>query len=68
MDSKEKELEQIESIMAKTDFWNNSQKEIARYNQQSSLLRENIEQWNNFKNEMDDAKLLAQMACEEEDG
>lgn len=53
--------------MAKTDFWNNSQEKIAKYNQQSSLLRENIEQWNTFNNEVEDAKLLAQMACEEDD-
>lgn len=53
--------------MGKVDFWNSSQDEIAKYNRQSSLLRENIDQWNNFSKETEEAKLLAEMAFEEED-
>lgn len=53
--------------MAKADFWNNSQEEIAKYNLKSSTLRENIDQWNSFSRETEEAKILAEMALEEED-
>lgn len=67
LDSKEKELEQIESIMAKAEFWQKSQDEISKLNQKSALLRDDINRWKQFFKETEDAKLLAQMAYEEND-
>lgn len=67
MDEKQKELEKIEKIMAKADFWNKDQEEISRFNQQSALLREHINKWDAYYREAEEAKILAQMAFEEED-
>ena len=53
--------------MAKPDFWQRDQDEISGFNQQSALLREHINQWRNLSQQTEDAKLLAQMAVEEDD-
>ena len=67
LDNKEKELEKIESIMSKAEFWQKSQDEIAKYNQKSALLRDDIDRWRKLFKETEEAKLLAQMAYEEND-
>ncbi len=53
--------------MAKPDFWGKDQEEITRLNQESASMRENIEQWDKFHEQVEDAKLLAEMAFEEND-
>jgi peptide chain release factor 2 len=53
--------------MAKADFWQKEQEEISRLTQQRVSLEENIEQWNRYHRETEDAKILAQMAFEEDD-
>lgn len=53
--------------MAKADFWQNDQEEISKLNQQQALLREKIDQWDKYYQEMEDAKILAQIAHEEND-
>ena len=53
--------------MAKADFWKSNQEEISRSNQESSLLRESIEQWGELDQKLEDAEILVQMAIEEED-
>jgi peptide chain release factor 2 len=53
--------------MAKPDFWNKDQEEITRLNQQSASMRENIAQWDKFRREAEDVKLLTEMAFEEND-
>lgn len=68
IDKKKKELEKIEKIMAKPDFWQKNQDEVSDINQQSAFLRESVDQWNRLFEEAEDAKLLAQMAYEEDDG
>ena len=67
LDKQQKELEKIEKIMSKADFWQKDQEEISKLNQQSALLREKIDQWNKFSRETEDAKILAEMAYEEDD-
>ena len=67
MDIQEQELKKIEAIMAKTDFWERDQDEITRLSQQGSLYRDNINQWNQFFKETEDARLLTQLAVEEND-
>lgn len=54
--------------MAQADFWQRDQDEISRLNQQRSGLKETIDQWTRFFREIEDAKLLAEIAVEEKDG
>ncbi len=53
--------------MAKADFWQKDQDEIARLNQQRSNLKEQIDQWQKHYVETEEAKLLAEIANEEDD-
>ncbi len=53
--------------MGKADFWQKDQEEISRLNQQSAYLREKIDQWHRYYRETEDAKILAEMAFEEDD-
>jgi peptide chain release factor 2 len=67
LDDRQKELSNIEQIMAKNDFWHRSQEEISRISQQRVGLKESVDQWNRFYRETEDARILAQMAIEEND-
>ena len=67
LDEQQKELEAIEKVMARADFWQKEQEEISRLTQQRVSLKENIDQWNRYHRETEDAKILAQMAVEEDD-
>ncbi len=67
LDGQQKELEKIEKIMSKADFWQKDQEEISKLNQQSASLREKINQWKKYYQETEDAKILAEMAHEEND-
>jgi peptide chain release factor 2 len=53
--------------MSKADFWQKDQEEISKLNKQSASLREKIDQWKKFYQETEDAKILAEMAYEEDD-
>ena len=53
--------------MSKADFWQKDQKETYRLNQQRALLRERIDQWDKYYRATEDAKILAEMAYEEDD-
>ncbi len=53
--------------MAKADFWQKDQDEISRLNQQRTTLKEIIDQWQKHYLETEDAKILAEMANEEDD-
>jgi peptide chain release factor 2 len=53
--------------MAKSDFWQRDQEEISRLNQQRAMLKEILDQWQKHFLETEDAKLLAEMASEEDD-
>ena len=67
MDEQQKELEKIEKIMARADFWQRDQDEISRLNQQRACLLDTIDQWKKYYRETEDAKILAEMAMEEDD-
>ncbi len=67
LDEQQKKLEEIEKIMTKADFWEKDQEEISRLNQKSSLLRITIDQWHKYYRDAEDAKILAEMAFEEDD-
>lgn len=53
--------------MSKPDFWQKDQEEISRLSQQRASLREKIDLWQRFRQEVEDGKLLAEMALEEGD-
>ncbi len=53
--------------MSNPSFWQKDQTEISRFNQQRALLREKIDLWQKLYQESEEAKILAQMAFEEED-
>ncbi len=53
--------------MSNASFWQKDQTEISRFNQQRASLREKIDLWQKLYQESEEAKILAQMAFEEED-
>ena len=53
--------------MSNASFWQKDQTEISRFNQQRALLREKIDLWQRLYQESEEAKILVQMAFEEED-
>ena len=67
LDEKEDELRKLEHIMSKADFWQKDQEEVSKINQKSAFLRDKIDQWNTLTREIEEAKILAEMAIEEED-
>jgi peptide chain release factor 2 len=54
--------------MSKPGFWQKDQEEISKLTQKSALSREKIDQWQKFYREAEEAKILAEMAMEEDDG
>ena len=67
MDTQEEELERIEKTMSKAGFWQKDQEEISRLSQQRASLREKIDLWQRFYQEVEEGKILAEMAFEEGD-
>jgi peptide chain release factor 2 len=67
LDNQQEELEKIEKMMTKTDFWQKGQEEISKLNQHGAYLREQIDQWHRYYSEIEDAKILAEIAHEEDD-
>ncbi len=53
--------------MSKAGFWQKDQEEISRLTQKSASSREKIDQWRKFYQAAEDAKILAEMAMEEDD-
>ncbi|MFP4037533.1 MAG: peptide chain release factor 2 [Desulfobacteraceae bacterium] len=67
LDRKEKDLAELDALMARADFWQQDQDEISRLSQQRALLKDNVDQWTRYRKEVEEARLLAEMAKEEED-
>jgi len=53
--------------MSVPDFWKKNQDEISKVNQEVSLLKEDVDRWNKYYHDAEDAKILVQMAYDEED-
>lgn len=53
--------------MATQAFWQKDQEEISRIAQKRALTKETVDEWERFWKEAEDARLLAEMAIEEED-
>lgn len=67
MDKQEEELKKLENLMSQADFWQKDQEEISKLNRRRSILEEQIEKWNALNHAVEDAKLLSEMAFEEND-
>ena len=53
--------------MSKAEFWQEGHEETSRLSQERAALREKSDQWNQFCQEAEDARILAEMAIEEDD-
>jgi len=53
--------------MSKADFWQKDQEEISQLSQQRATQRDKIDQWQKLYQKTEDAKILAEMAFEEDD-
>ncbi len=53
--------------MLRPDFWQKDQDEISRLTQERASLREQVDTWETLQREAEDARLLIQMAEEEND-
>jgi peptide chain release factor 2 len=53
--------------MSKADFWQKDQEEISQLSQQRAWLREKIDLWQKLYHEVEEGKILAEMAFEEGD-
>ena len=67
LDKKQEELKKIEKIMSKANFWQKDQEETCRISQKRASLEEEIDRWQNLRKETEDARILAEMAFEEDD-
>lgn len=67
MANDEEELEKIEKLMSNPAFWQQDQEEVSRLSQERALLREKIDTWQTLHKDAEDAKLLYEIAQEEED-
>ncbi len=67
LDVQEEELKKIDKMMASKDFWQRDQDQISQLSQERSVLKETIDTWQALHNQVEDAKIMADMAREEDD-
>ncbi|MBK5099451.1 MAG: peptide chain release factor 2 [Desulfobacteraceae bacterium] len=67
LNKKQEQFENIEKIMVTAGFWQKDQQEISKLTQERALLGEKIDLWQKLHQEITDAKLLAEIAFEEND-
>ena len=67
LDVQEEELRKIDKMMASKDFWLKDQDQISQLSQERSALKETIDTWQALHNQVEDAKIMADMAREEDD-
>jgi peptide chain release factor 2 len=67
LNKKQEQLEKLEKIMGNAGFWQKDQQEISLLTQERALLREKIDLWQKLHQEITDAKLLTEIAFEEND-
>ena len=53
--------------MSKSSFWQKDQEEISRISQQRASLREKIDLWKKLFQDVEEGKILAEMAFEDSD-
>ena len=67
LDTLKEELNDLEMIMSKADFWQRDQEEVSRFSQKRASISESIDLWQTLFRDANDAKLLVEMAFEEDD-
>ncbi len=67
LDHGQEELQKLEQVMSQTEFWKRDQEEIAGLTQQRAALRESLDLWQGFYQSAEDARLMSDMALEEQD-
>ena len=67
LDVQEEELRKIDKMMASKDFWQKDQDQISQLSQERSALKDTIDTWQALHNQVEDAKIMADMAVEEDD-
>jgi peptide chain release factor 2 len=67
LDKQQEEIEQIEKTMSRGDFWRKDQDEISQISQQRASIREKIDLWQKLSQQVEEGKILAEMAFEEND-
>lgn len=67
MDRQEKELKKIEKLMSESSFWQKDQEEISQISQQRASMREKIDLWKKLYQDVEDGKILAEIAFEDSD-
>ena len=64
LEVKQKDLEELEKEALSTEFWENTQR-VQTVNQQISSLKEEINEFDNLANTIDDIQVLFELAIEE---
>ena len=67
LDVKILELERLDSIMAKPDFWEKNHEEVSQISQERAYLKDTIDSWEELNKETDDLNILVELAVEEDD-
>ena len=67
LDTLQEDLNDLEMIMSKADFWQRDQAEVSRFSRKRASISESIDLWQTLFGEANDAKLLVEMAFEEDD-
>jgi len=60
-------LARLEKIMGEPSFWQRGQEEASRISQQRATVQEKIDRWKKYQDALEEAKILAEMAVEEND-
>jgi len=68
LDTRQKELDKIEIVMASPDFWKKEQAERSGLGQQRAVFKNQINSWKELNQRAEDAEMLAQLSIEEDDG
>jgi peptide chain release factor 2 len=67
LDAKILELERLDSIMAKADFWEKNHEDVSQISQERASLKDVVDSWEELKKETDDLNILTELAVEEND-
>jgi len=67
LEGKKRELDRLDSIMSKADFWKRSQAKVSVISQERAYIKETIEDWEKLNTLAEDFHILIQMAIEEDD-
>ncbi|HDM10576.1 MAG TPA: peptide chain release factor 2 [Desulfobacteraceae bacterium] len=67
IDGLEVQLDKLEKVMGEPSFWQRDQEETSRISQQRATVQEKVDRWRKYQEAVEEAKILAEMALEEND-